>query len=236
MIRKSIVIPSITLILALITVYTLTDEFFQISEVTISGNIMISDDVIDSVASVEMMENIFLMDLNSVKNRLIELGPFKSVKVKRKLPDQISIEVVEKRIQFLVSSDQLWGLTLDGEFIPVTEGEIFDCPIITGFKNQPLPYKKIEEPKSAVIIDFLKAIGNNKYLSKISEIKIADNGEISIITSERIMVKLGESRFEYKMEILAGLFDRMANDDNRLVLIDLRYKSDAIVNYNRGNL
>ena len=87
---------SIIILIAVITIFSLTAPIFNITDIQVEGNEKIATDTIISLSGLKKGENIFKFN-NSIIGNIKENNYIESVKISRKLPGTIKITVQERK-------------------------------------------------------------------------------------------------------------------------------------------
>ena len=99
--RKKIILVSITLvvILGLILIKT---PYFNVKKVNVNNNNVITKESVIGENDI-LNQNIFLLNTSALKKKILSNPYVKSVKISRKLPDQLIINIVERNATFMVN-------------------------------------------------------------------------------------------------------------------------------------
>ncbi|MDV5114925.1 FtsQ-type POTRA domain-containing protein [Clostridium perfringens] len=99
--RKKIILVSIILIVILGLILIKT-PYFNIKKVNVNNNNVITKESVIGENDI-LNQNIFLLNTSALKKKILSNPYVKSVKISRKLPDQLSINVVERNATFIVN-------------------------------------------------------------------------------------------------------------------------------------
>lgn len=120
--------------------YLMTSPRFSLEQVVVTGQKTRTKDGLLERAHVTMGQNVFSIDLDVAKNRMLEDPYVKSVTLARRLPDTILVDIDERvpaAIVALAGSDSTLLVTRDGEaFKKVEVGDPPDLPVITGLRSE----------------------------------------------------------------------------------------------------
>jgi len=84
--------------------------FFKISRVSISGNSHYSTAQIEQAAAIELQTNLFLADTSGARSRIAAMPYVNEVKVRRKLPSTVDIQIKEATAAFQTEYGGQWFL------------------------------------------------------------------------------------------------------------------------------
>jgi len=227
-------------ILALIFLWIRTTEFFfthspwfELKVLNISGNEDLSKDEVLKLSGLRLKRNVFKIDLKDVAKRVERDKRVKSVELKRVFPGEIQVRVEEKKPDLLVnlkSSPELYGLSAEGEVIPLKERGSYDLPLINGIESKSFkPYTRIGNAEIQTALSFYKIVKeeNPTFLEKISEINLEDKDNLVVImvkTGNRIFFGAGDFKEKFKRFIWLSkdlAFEGYSG-------LDLRFKDQVI--------
>ncbi len=108
---------------------------FNITSVNVQGNINVeTNEILEEIDLVALNKNIFLYPTAKYEKKLKENPYFESIKIKRKLPHQIDVQIEERTLNFYVLYSNNTYLYMDNEGIvlDVAQNITKSCPIIKG--------------------------------------------------------------------------------------------------------
>ena len=97
-----VTIFSIIILFAIILIFSLTAPIFNIVDIQVEGNEIVSKETIISLSQLKKGENIFKFN-NSIISKIKENTYIESVNVSRKLPGTIKIMVEERKINYQIN-------------------------------------------------------------------------------------------------------------------------------------
>ena len=176
--KKKILILLIILAVIIGLVVFALSPVFSISTIVIKGNSNVTNDEINSKMDVKVGDNIFLKNINKIKNSIKEITFVKDVKITRSLPSTFIVNVEEREPYFIIEKGSEYayidnqgyiiGITKEKrEGIPILQGEeTTDDEIAVGkrlvvddLKKLNTVLKIIEVSKSNDINDLISRIG-----------------------------------------------------------------------------
>jgi len=172
---------------------------FNVQEITVEKNNIISSDTIISLSEIKLYKNIFLVDkLKAIEK--IEKEPYiDSVKISRVLPNKIKIVVKERVERYLIEFAEGKYAVLDGQgYILKITNDAMNLPIVVGVKtelnsiveNSDSPKRLCEEDlkKLDVVANIVQTAKNYEVDSFITKIDIGDinNVRLELATEEKI--------------------------------------------------
>jgi cell division protein FtsQ len=190
------------------------------------------DDIV-AQAGVKLGDPMLSLDLKDIVDRLRKNAWIDTLKVRRRFPDTLTIEISEREPVAVANMGYLYYVDAGGGvFKPLTEGDRLDFPIVTGIVEEDL-VKDPEGTKAMVktaldILDLLKK-GTVFRLEDISEIHLDKGYGYTLFTARGgIPVKLGNSDFGEKLARLSRIYRELAAQGAAVEYIDVNY-SDKIV-------
>jgi cell division septal protein FtsQ len=183
-----------------------------------------------------------------VEEELMLDSRIKKIRVKRRFPKMILVEVEEKVPVLwvklptgLIASGNcgLHGLSTDQEIIPLAHEDLtFDLPIVTGIEIKPGKgeterspdlYQKWSNIKAQKALEFYKGIKavDPSSIELIAEINLKDLSNITVYLLPGIKVMMGQGDFEPKWRRLKTILGREEFED--LVCVDLRFEDQVVL-------
>jgi cell division protein FtsQ len=216
------------LILGLVSL--INSKYFQVQDIEIEGNKLLSDDYIIKYCNLEEI-NIFNVDRQKLANKLLELPQIKGVAISRDLPQKLIIEINERRPIAIVgihSSYQI--IDKKGQVIATTKNLAYwNLPLVTGVEiiNDGEKVKINSELEKA--INYLGLL-SNQVLKGISELNISKEDGIQLFLVDGGIVKLS-SNFDNKAKakIFTSVYNDIKSKGRKIKYIDLRYGNNVIV-------
>lgn len=200
--RFLLLISLVTLLFAL----ALNSSFFVIDNIKVLGNNKILKDNIIGASSINIGENIFKISTKAAKQNLRKLPYVKEVKIKRKLPKGIIIDIVErKEIVQLQEISSFILLDDEGYILNIVDTKEEKIPLLLGMKadNKKPGDNIFSTSKSKESIEFIKEGHVIGLLLRMKEIDMVDNNNVKIILNDSITVAFGTlDNVKYKVNLL----------------------------------
>jgi cell division protein FtsQ len=194
---------SVILICALLLFYL---PIFNINEIVYSGNQRLKMGDLSYLTEEKLGENIFRIRPQQIEKWVKMIPWVKDAKVQRVLPDQLHIEIVERKPAFLVPYYTTFLLaSSDGVILGSSTADIgHDLPIITGLKiSDPAPPGSlIDDPK----VDKLLGVWGQlpaTFLQKVAEIHLQDGGDVVFYFIDGLEIVFGQvEAISEKLELI----------------------------------
>jgi cell division septal protein FtsQ len=230
-------------------IFACHSSHFRVSEIKIRGNSRIPAAEIAKMAEACLDQNILRLNLHDLEKRLREDKRLKDVRVQRRLPGCILVEVEEKTPVLWVSlpvrsTDRdlggFCGLSIDQEIIPLGRKELTnDLPIISGIEirkrgpasdRMPEPYRRWPNPKVERALEFYKCVIRIDPASSelLAELNLDDALNVTLYLLPGMKVMMGHGDFERKWRrvktVLAG-----EEKTRELASLDLRFDHQVVL-------
>lgn len=206
--RKSSLRFSLLIIFSgILAVIFLKTSLFEIKNVEVKNNYIVSKDEIVTLANVRG-ENIFLISKKKIKENIASNPYVKEIKIQRSLPDEVVIDVKEKEIKGLIKlKNSFINVDRDGNMVQVVN-QFPNCklPLIEGVKiEQYEPNKSIvgeDENKLKALKSVLTLTDYMEYKKLIYSINISDPFNIKLTTINNLEIYIGDwNNMQYKLEL-----------------------------------
>jgi len=208
--------------------------FFKLERIEVPRLQKLSRDEIVSLTGVKLGDSLLKLDLEHVAEQLEKNPWVEKLKVRRRFPGTLSIEITERVPVAVVNMGYLYYLDSKGEiFKPLTEGDRLDFPVLTGITEEDL-LKDADGTKKMLtmalgLMDMLKK-GTDFRLSDVSEIHLDKGYGYTLFTTQGgIPVKLGNSDFQGKLARFSRIYKELTAQIASLEYVDLNYPDKIIV-------
>lgn len=193
----------LVLIIGLISggiVFALTSPIFNIKNINVLNNNQLSSDTIISLSELKQEENIFKFYSKKVKDKIKENPYIENVKIHRKLPSTIEIEIEEREPKYSVDFMGKYAyINTQGYLLEISE-DSKQLPILIGSstaeENMVLG-NRLDNEDLTRLEDVIKIMNSatEKNLDKmVTSIDISDKNNYSIyLEQEKKKVHLGET-------------------------------------------
>jgi len=230
-------LAAIALVFPYLYGFLVNSPYLKLETVTMEGvDTKLQEDLIQ-LCGLRKGTSILALRLNEMKKSMESHPWVRSVKVERRFPDQLWIQVERQEPFAVVLNNGLYYFNRWGEvFKAVQEGDGIDYPIVTGFA--PDDTATPERLKRAVVVmEALKAESAEWAADNLSEINLRDEGELSLyFKTLKLEVRLTESDAALQMDefkkIVAHL--KAIGRLEEATLIDLNYEDGGVVSFKRG--
>jgi hypothetical protein len=224
-------------------------------KITVKGNFTLTREEILQAAGIKQDSIVNIEELNLVfiQDRISKHPEIKKVFVSKNPPNELVIDVIEKRPLAIVNvGNQLNLVDEECELFPFKNYEkLFDLPVITGIRQvstQQIDDKAYMNDLRLAVFITMNAFKKSKFLfNQISEINISDTGKIIIFTNDKsvpvYLPRLPDKNISdpgYQKEILTKLvvlknfFEKSfaSLKENKMGYVDLRFDNQVVVKTN----
>lgn len=178
----------------------LLSSFFNVRTIVISGNEKIAQETIISLSGIELEQNTFKISKSKVEQAIKTNAYIDSVKIKRKLPETVEIQVVERKPAYMLTLGNAYVyMNTQGYLLEISQ-EKLKAPIITGILT---PEDQIQEgnrlctedlQKLSNVIQIMDSANNNDIGKLVTKINISNKQDYILeLKSEKKNVHVGDT-------------------------------------------
>jgi cell division protein FtsQ len=185
--------------------YALTSPRFAIHTVDLVGAKRTTLDQIKTISGIAVGSNIFALDTDVAERKLLENPWISEVKVTRRLPSILRVELSEREAAAVVAlGERLFLVTPEGvPFKEVQAGDPFDMPLISGASPENLQRdRKREIERIQTGLEVLRQF-ERVPLSRVypaEELHIADAGDVTLTCGkDGVTLELGTGPWRKKL-------------------------------------
>ena len=188
--------------------YTIHSEYFMVKKVVLNGLNKVSRQEVLNRTGLSSQSNILALQLREIGLTIKSMPWVEDVKLTRKMPDTIVIDIKEHRPRSLVNLDGLFYINDSGQpFKRVDAKEKPGLPIITGFSKEDFlkreDFTRKDLTEVFALLDVLAERNDRFRLDNISEVNFDPARGISIFTrNDNLQVKIGLGDYRAKMRRL----------------------------------
>lgn len=236
--RKLLKIIGITILLIFLIILLCSSRLFNIKSIEISGNTKLSDEKIISLSSLELYTNIFNFKRSNIVKNIKENAYIEDVKVSRKYPSTVNIEVEEREARYMLQfADSYVYINNQGYMLEISN-EKLELPILVGFTTDLSNIKagnriNVDDLKKLnTVIKIYDSAKLNDMNELITKIDISNSKNYSIeMASKGKIVYLGEcsnySDLKTRMLYLKSILNKTEGSSGEIFL-DIDLNSEKI--------
>lgn len=221
----------LALILLVTGVSYLASPSCPVGRIEVLGNTELSADEVIEIAGVPEPINVIRLKTAEMEQRLSLDLRIAGMKVYRKFPATIVIEVNERLPLAYIACDYGY-IKVDKEGMVLAAYKTLssiDAPLITGFVL-PGYYvgDKISQDNIYTVLEYLACLSRNS-ISELSEIDAADLEQLSAYTKSSVQIKIGKAeRLKEKADLTEDFLQELTRTKLPIDYIDLNYTSPFI--------
>jgi cell division protein FtsQ len=212
-----------------------------VREVVVSGNAIVPEKEILTLAAVPPGQKLFEVDIFAVRRRVEKNAFIRQVSVNRDVPARITINVEERVPVAALAADRLLYLDDEGYLLPHTRSDrIFDIPVLTGVVRgrDLVPGRQLFSPEIRAALGLLAMARrfDDALYRRISEVHIDSDGDMTLYTAEAgIRVLFGRGETPAKLAKLDAFWHTYVDHQGAAALeyIDLRFEDQVVVRWRR---
>lgn len=195
--------------------FAMTTPRFAMQHFEVDGNRRLSDGELLRRSGIAAGQNLFALDTDAAEAKLLEDPWIRSVRVTRRLPDTLRVELVEREAGALAVIDgELFLLTVDGEpFKPFEERDPHDLPVVTGLSARTFALDRVREVERARIALEVLQIYESVPVARVypaEEVHLEEDGQVVLtVGSSAIAVHLGLGPWRKKVLMAARVISSL---------------------------
>ncbi len=205
----------IALFITLIVV-TMFSPLFNIKSILVTGNNKITQNEIISLSQVQLEENTYKINKYKVKQRIKENAYIEDVTIKRKLPSELQISIVERQVAFMIEYGASFVyIDNQGYILEISENKL-ELPILQGIQTESAQFEagkrlEIEDlQKMNTVLKIMEIAKNNDISNIITRIDIEDEENYKIIfeTKEKTAYLGDNSNLNTKILTIKAILEK----------------------------
>lgn len=221
------------ILISLLMVFALKSDFFVINDIKVIGNKNITKDILIKASSIDVGENIFKISTKAGEKNIKKLPYTKEIKIIRKFPKGIVIEIVERKEMAQIKDiSSFIFIDEEGQILDIKDNNKESLPIIIGFKikNKKLGVNVFSDVESKPKLDFIKDGYGIGLLQNIKEVDMSDNNNIKLTLNEDIGVAFGTlDNVKYKLDLLEEILRDLKRDQIPVKMILMNKGDNPII-------
>ena len=217
--RRKFKIAKIIMIVGLLLTTILLIMFsplFNIKEITVEGNELISTEQILSLAGIEKESNTFKLNIGKISDKIKEDLYIEEAEINRELPSKVTIKIKERKPSFLIEYANGYAVIDRKGMILELITEKKDLPILQGLETTNDKFevgKKLENNdlnKIYIVSKIIDAANNCDIAGLITRIDIENKKEVKlIIESKGKTAYIGDDKnLNDKLSLVKGIMEK----------------------------
>lgn len=217
--------------------FSLKTNYFYAKKVVVEGNkYVVSNDLVE-LSGITGNTNILYMNVRSIKDSILSNSYISAVKLKRKLPNTIVIEIEERKPRFCINSDDRIYI-LDSELIilEIREDNPVGLPELIGldFEGKNLGGKSTSSNRIIYFIEnYTRLMDRLSEPISINKIDLMDTLNIQLQIN-KLIIKLGdEGNLEDKLNKVANILKADPSYVDLEGYIDVSFSGNPVIHIDR---
>ena len=213
---------------------------FQLNALEVEGLRILSGERILEASGLQVGENIFAVDLHAVEGRIEGLPWVKRALVRRRPPDRLAIDIVERRRLAWIDGGRIFGIDADGVLLPGRREEQesvrdLDLPVIGGVEcpgDSLYPGTAIDDSTLVLLLEWWRqaSAADAEFCLNVSEIQpLARDGIRLRLVGDGLEVRLPADKAAERIRLLKKLMKRVYRECPEPAYIDMRFAGQVVV-------
>ncbi len=203
------------------SIFAMTSPIFNIKDIKVSNNQIVSSEEIISLSELKSEENIFKFNKNITKEKIKENAYIDTIKIHRKLPSTLEIEVTEREPKFSVEHLGKYAyISTQGYILEISEDSkgLVIIQGVTTEEEDVVAGKRLNNHDLVAletVIKIMYIIKENNLEGKVNTIDISDkNDYILYMSEEKKRIHLGDnSNLGNKMLYAISIMEKEKNNE-----------------------
>ena len=182
------------------SVFAMTSPMFNIKEIQVINNNIVTSETIISLSELKVDENMFRFSSSSVKNKIKENAYIEEVKIHRKIPNTIQIEIIERQPKYSIDFMGKYAyINTQGYILEISDTNM-ELPVIQGIstnEEEIVPNNRLNNDDLTSLENIIKIMDiakENNLDAKVTSIDISTKNQYSIyIQEEKKRIYLGDN-------------------------------------------
>ncbi|HEX3344051.1 MAG TPA: FtsQ-type POTRA domain-containing protein [Polyangiaceae bacterium] len=216
--------------------HVMTSPRFAVTEIDVVGHDRRTADAIAAESGVTAGANVFSLDLDGARARILADPWISQAALARRLPGTILIQVTERKPAALVALQDTYLATAEGEpFKKLEPGDPIDLPLVTGLRQESL-----DDDREGTMRTIRRAIdlaaeydhGSLARRAPLAEVHVDSDGTFAVVVGRSaLQLVLGGPPFRRKLDqaarVVAELDRRGAKADS--IMLDNDSRPERVV-------
>lgn len=222
------------ILLFILSIYTLLNSsLFELKEIDLIGNIVLTKDDIIKMSSIELEKNIFKYRLSKIENEIIKNPYIKEIDIKRKFPNKLVFKINEYSEDAIIETNNKYIIINScGKILNEKKQPDSNVPIIKNIKlekyNLGDNIKLKDEYTQKRLLYLLECIDKNNLKKDLEFIEIEDKN-IKMINKDGInILMILDENIKYNIDRLTQIIIDLKTKSIKNGTINLKNKSQAV--------
>lgn len=209
--------------------------FFKVSNVTVSGAEKYTPWDVREASGIRDGENLMTLNKSKIGGNITTKLPYvKKVRIGRKLPDTVKIEIQEMDVVYAIADekDSWWLMDASGKIVEAVSGSaakshtqiqgvrlqspevgtqatVMEAVPATNEAGETIPVTVLESERLNAVIAILQQLEANAVIGQAATVNVSDMTMLEVWYEDRYQVLLGDSeKLSYKIESMVKAIDQ----------------------------
>jgi cell division protein FtsQ len=215
-----------------------TGRLFAVTRVEVLAGPRVGEAAVLAAASIERGTNLFALDPDAIEDRVMVLPGVRSVRVVRRLPNRVAIEVEEREPYALVNvtgagdASGLFWIDAEGRLVgSARRPGSPPLPILSGVERPAVDPNAPLSDRLRTGLQLLGAIqqAGERAAGRISEIELVQADDPVLYTIDGTAIRVGGRPWGDRLARLDGVLDELEARGERPGSIDLRFRDQIVL-------
>lgn len=223
--------------LGIVGIYLLLhSQLFSVKTIDVNGNSIVPDEKIVELSEIVAGERLYAVNIKDSAKKIGYYPYVESVTVKRRLPNRIVIDIVERKpVGAVVTTNGYIQVSADGRLLSIapTIGK-YNLPVISGVQLSeiPSPGNIIQNDNLTKALQIISE-SDQELLNNLAELNVGQADQVMACTNEGIEIRLGdvddiEIRLLDLNDILKDIVKQKIRAED-IEYIDMRYLDAPVI-------
>lgn len=209
--------------------------FFRVDTVEISGEERYSEAQILKASGIKTGDNLFLLNKFNVANQLLKELPYiEEVRINRKLPDTLTIQVAEcSQVMAVVQDGTAWLISPSGKIVDSCKqseapdaAQVDGCELLAPSVGSSLALATEYKTRQDSLIDLMTALDAADVMGEVGGIHLDDAAMLTMDYADRFTVQMPYGAdYTYQLRTIQAVIGQL--ETNETGVIDLMTEGQA---------
>ena len=214
----------------------LHSQLFSVKTIVVTGNSIVPNEKIVELSEISAGERLYAVNIKDSEKKIGYYPYVEAVTIKRKLPDRIQIDIVERKpVGAVVTTNGYIQVSADGRLLSIAQtiGK-YNLPVISGVQLSeiPAPGNIIQNDNLTKALQIISE-SDQELLNNLAELNVGQADSIMACTNEGIEIRLGdvddiEVRLLDLNDILKDIVKQKIRAED-IEYIDMRYLDAPVI-------
>lgn len=224
-----------SLLLAAVAIVAALTLFFKVDQVLVTGNSRYTQEDILAASGIETGDNLILLDKYRISQNIYTSLPYISeVRINRKLPDTLVVDVTETAASAVIRGDGgWWRLNAHGKLLEQA-ADTAGCIAIIGLTAQdpaagkPLALAEGGHMSLERLLELLEALESRGMLARTGSIDASDARRLALRYDDRLRVEMHYTAdFGVKLDVVLAWVASLEPNERGTILMTLKDDSKS---------